>query len=510
MSDSAAPRVGIVIRTKDRPLFVVRALRSVLDQTHRDWRVVLVNDGGDKAALSAAIAAADLAAMFRDGRAARIDNVTSAGRSVAFNQGARSLETEFVCCLDDDDTWAPDFLETLLAFHDRVLPLAPDLGGVASLVSAVREDIVTRDGKETLVTLGEDQLPHAFRRTDFFLNPIAYATYRQDLYPVQWMLNREHTLAAGGFPPDFNVMEDRAFMTLFLQRWRVAVLDEALAFHHRRVSRSGDTARSVVMNTLDNPSYDWRLYSDLAKVAVHTPPDADPTTPATAAQTGALLRAAAATVIKELNDETSALWHKINGEAMGLRAQIEALEARVGAVAAPEAPQNDPARRVWSVWDAVGDRDRGYPLAAATPFLDRMLLSMPQDQDGLLMHALPDQKRMVIQIPQTGSFCALEIALDGLAEPPAGLDLEMVVTSPEGFAFETALSLNRRDRLGRRSQRFEDRHIHSCPPGGWSRVTRSLSGEWLAEDSGARLSIILPRHANNFRLTLRDLTLSRP
>lgn len=502
-------RVGIVIRTKDRPLFLVRALKTVVDQSFTDWQIALVNDGGDAATLSKAIAKAGFAALFDDGRALRLDQATSAGRSEAFNIGARALDTEFVCCLDDDDTWDADFLATLVAFFDQTLALAPDLGGVASLVTAIREDLVTEKGREKIVTLGEDTLPQSFRRTDFFLNPIAYATYRHDLYPVQWMLRRDHALAVGGFSSDFNVMEDRAFVTRFLQRWRLAILDKPLAFHHRRVARKGDTKRSVAMNTLDNPSYDWRLFSDLAKIIVNSPPGAASEQPISAAQAGDLIRAAAVTVVKELNDETSALWHKINGEAMALRAEIDALVAKMSTVAPPPVIESDPASRVWSLWDVIGDQDIGYPLAAGKPFLDRLVLSLPEDQAGLLAHGVPAQHRLVVQVPQTRDFAALELDLTGLIDPHRQLSVEVIVNTTSGFAFETALSLWGKDRLGRKTHRFQDIHVHSCPAGGWARIARGFDGEWLTKHPGARFSVILPRHAQNFQLVVKDIVVSR-
>lgn len=39
--------VDIVMRTKDRPVFLARALDDVLAQTFTDWRLTIVNDGGD-------------------------------------------------------------------------------------------------------------------------------------------------------------------------------------------------------------------------------------------------------------------------------------------------------------------------------------------------------------------------------------------------------------------------------------------------------------------------------
>ncbi|MCB1362439.1 MAG: glycosyltransferase family 2 protein [Rhodobacteraceae bacterium] len=504
-SVAAQPRVGIVVRTKDRPLFVTRALRTILGQTYPGWRAILVNDGGDRAALEAAIAADGLSGQFTNGAMTALHLPRSIGRSEAFNRGAQALDTEFVCCLDDDDTWAPGFLSQLLDLHDRTLPLVPDLGGVASLVTAVREDILDVDGKETLVALGEEDLPHSFRRNDFFLNPIAYATYRQDVYPVQWMLNRKATLDAGGFPAAFNVMEDRAFMTRFLQSWRVAMLDSKLAFHHRRVRRRGDTQQNVVLNTLDNPSYDWRLFSDLAKVPVNTPPDLDPAE----LRSGALMRSMAATIIKELNDETSGLWHKINGEMAALRARIEALDARIGAVDPIARTEAAPALRAWSLWDHVGEFGAGFPLGAGTPFLERLSLSMAESQPGLLMHASHAQRRCVVQVPSTGDWAALELALTDLAGAGEGLRCELIVSSTEGFLFETALSVWQRDRLGRRSHHFHDSHVHACPPGGSVRVARDFPAEFLDRTSQPKFSITLPRHALNFRLAINDLVVSR-
>lgn len=502
---SLSPRVGVVIRTKDRPLFVTRALRSVFGQAYRGWRVMLVNDGGDPAILEAAIEVDGLAAIPGAEALTTLHLPESIGRSLAFNRGAEALDTDFVCCLDDDDSWHPEFLEALLDLHDRTAALVPDLGGVAALVTAIREDLVDDGDGPHLVTLGEDDLPHAFKRTDFFLDPVAYATYRHDLYPVQWLLRREAVLAAGGFPGAFSVMEDRAFLTRFLQTWRLAILDRKLAFHHRRARRQGDTTQSVAFNTLDNPSYDWRLFSDLAKLPLNSPPAGAGSPPADAE----LVRATAATVIKELNDETSALWHKVNGEAAAVKARIDALDARIGGVAAREAISAPETAQAWTLWGAVGSADAAFPLGVGTPFLERLELSMAEARPGLLMHASSEQHRMVVQIPRTDDWAALQVSLAGLARRGEALRCEIILGHPQGYLFETALSLWQRDRLGRREHRFEATHVHSCPPGGSVKVTRDFPADWLARTDAPKLSIALPRQALDFRFICHDLVVSR-
>lgn len=54
----AAPRVAIVVRTKDRPQLLRRALLNIDEQTFPDYSVVVVNDAGDPAAVDAVVAAA--------------------------------------------------------------------------------------------------------------------------------------------------------------------------------------------------------------------------------------------------------------------------------------------------------------------------------------------------------------------------------------------------------------------------------------------------------------------
>jgi glycosyltransferase involved in cell wall biosynthesis len=482
------------MRTRDRPVFVVRALASVLAQTHPDWRVMLVNDGGDAECLEAALE--PLRPDFEPGRLTVLHAATSQGRSAAFNRGLAALDTRFIACLDDDDTWDPEFLTALTRFHADNAPLIPDLGGVAAQVTALREDLVTApDGSTTILPLGPDGLPNAFHRKDFLIGPIAYATYRQDLYPVQWMLERAVVAAVGGFPDGFEVMEDRAFLLRFLQHRRIAVLDRPLAYHHRRIRRAADTGQSAEMNTLDNPSYDWRRFSDLALPTTTTPADLPE------ARLAGLIRAVGAVVIRELNDETSALWHKINGEAAGLRERIAALEGRI-AQGPPAGASPDGAGALWSFWGAVGDRDIGYPLGAGVPFLGRLSLSFAGADAGLLLHAAPDRREAVLQVPQTGDWCALELDLAGFAPHGRGLRIELLGRIAGGGLFQTAVA--RRVAIGSGFE-LAEAHVHASADGGATRITRFLGADLLVPARAPKLSIILPRQASNLRLHLHEL-----
>ena len=511
----------MVIRTKDRPLFVPRALRSVLDQSFQDWHVVLVNDGGDVDLLRTATCTNGHAILPPE-KFEILDLQPGRGRSAAFNAGARALQTEFITCLDDDDTWAPDFLSSLLAFHSDTTAFVPCLGGVAARVTALREEIIETALGPQLKIIGEDSLPRSFARGEFFLNPLAYACFRQDVYPVQWMLSRDAVLGCGGFPEDFDVMEDRAFLNRFLPRWRVAILDAPLAFHHRRTQRVKDFGRDVTLNTLDNPSYDWRLFSDLARPGINLARDS---------RKAEIVRSIAADLLAELNYETSAIWQKVDGDVLGLRTQmiqdfadlrlrIEEVQGNVALQSPriPEQPKHPPQPVLpkppegdvaFDIWEIPAPDEVCAHVTPGVTFVERLTLSFQSAGAGLLMRYARPETRLELQVPRTGGWTALEISLEGLA--PAGMSLQchLQVAAREGYLFETAL--NQRFGGGGEADRhhLSDYDVHRCPDGGIGVIERIIPAAWLAGAREPKFSIILPREALNFQFLCRHLRLLR-
>lgn len=108
-----AARVGIVVRTKDRPEFLGRALADIAAQRFEDRRIVVVNDGGDLADVERVVAASAIRdqVTIRDSRAPH-------GRCAAANTGIEALDTEFVVLHDDDDLWDPAFLDRTVDWLD--------------------------------------------------------------------------------------------------------------------------------------------------------------------------------------------------------------------------------------------------------------------------------------------------------------------------------------------------------------------------------------------------------
>lgn len=99
--------VGVVIPTCGRPELVLRAVNSVLAQTHTKLELVVVLDGQHDETI-AVLSAVD------DPRL-RVEVQAKSGASAARNRGVALLATEWVAFLDDDDLWLPRKLEVQLA-----------------------------------------------------------------------------------------------------------------------------------------------------------------------------------------------------------------------------------------------------------------------------------------------------------------------------------------------------------------------------------------------------------
>jgi hypothetical protein len=95
--------VTTVIPTYRRPDGLAAAVRSALDQTVRDHRVIVVDDGGG------------LPELPDDPRLRAVSlSRNCAVLGVVRNVGIRLADSPFVAFLDDDNVWEPEHLETAL------------------------------------------------------------------------------------------------------------------------------------------------------------------------------------------------------------------------------------------------------------------------------------------------------------------------------------------------------------------------------------------------------------
>lgn len=113
------PKVSVIIPTKNRAHYVSSAIRSVLNQTFRDFEIIAV-DGASSDNTKEVIKG------FTDQRINYIRQENDKGVSAARNLGIIHSRGEIIAFLDDDDLWMPGMLEKQLGFMNR----RPGIGAV--------------------------------------------------------------------------------------------------------------------------------------------------------------------------------------------------------------------------------------------------------------------------------------------------------------------------------------------------------------------------------------------
>ncbi|WP_292719474.1 glycosyltransferase family A protein [Microbacterium sp. 13-71-7] len=249
-------RVGIVVRTKDRPMLLERALGDIRRQTLHAWEAVIVNDGGDPApvdGLVEALPAADRA------RITVIHRHEGLGRSAAANAGVLALETEFVVLHDDDDLWDPTFLEASVAWLDR----EPGDAGVVSRTEIVYERI---DG-DRIVETGREP----------FWGEMARITYADMLQvnrfvPIAYVYRRELHDEVGLYREDVHAAEDWEFNLRVLRTHTIGYLRDAVrAFWMQRRGQDGILGNSMFVLADEHDRYDRMIRDEALRsfVAAH-------------------------------------------------------------------------------------------------------------------------------------------------------------------------------------------------------------------------------------------------
>lgn len=224
-------RVTVVTRTRDRAVLLARAVASLQAQTFSDYELVIVNDAGAPEAVTSVLKGQGEDFL---SRVTVVTNETSQGREAALEAGLAVSACEYLAVHDDDDTWAPGFLERTVAEMDA----HPEYGAVATRCEVVYEHVeagnVTEDGRETLAAS-----LHAWTLLDTLV-----ANY---VPPISQLVRRSVADAVGHWDGTLQTQADWEFNLRLLAHAPVGFIDgEPLAFWHQRPATGSALGNSVV------------------------------------------------------------------------------------------------------------------------------------------------------------------------------------------------------------------------------------------------------------------------
>ena len=227
-----SPTVAVLVRTKDRPRFLRRALANIAEQTFTDYTVCVINDGGDESATRAILQASPLAHLL-EGDAPRLMLTTGGGNmEAASNAGLAATDSEFVAIHDDDDLWAPEFLERTVGA----------LRASEALICSTR--VVERYERETPegeFEVYEERIFHD--GLPGFGLQFLYRTNRT--VPIGILYRRRLHELVGFYDESLPVVGDWEFNLRAAAVTEVLLVDEPLAYWSLRPEADGAEANSV-------------------------------------------------------------------------------------------------------------------------------------------------------------------------------------------------------------------------------------------------------------------------
>jgi glycosyltransferase involved in cell wall biosynthesis len=201
------PKVSVIIPTHNRRKALQRAIQSVLDQTYKDYEIIVVNDGStdDTAHYLSTLEKKALRSIHGD---------RNSGGGFARNQGINQSNGEYIAFLDDDDAWEPAKLE------EQVSLLTSSAAGLCR----TGFNLFSRNGKFIKYVYNVPKFNDLFKSimNDNFLGSTSSVLVKRTLVE-----------AFNGFDPKLPALQDwDFFIRLLKERCAIAGIDKPLVRYY--------------------------------------------------------------------------------------------------------------------------------------------------------------------------------------------------------------------------------------------------------------------------------------
>lgn len=222
-------RFSVIMPLYNKASFVRKALESIASQTYRDFDLIIIDDGSTDN--SAAICEDYINNLQFETINLKRENIRiisqpNSGVAKARNVGVENSHGQFVCFLDADDWWEPNFLEEI----DKLIMEYPDAGIYAS------NYIYYKPGKTHV----------ALKLERGYMNyPKAYLDGPMPIWTGATCMPRLVFDEMGGFPVGVKLGEDFLLWAKTALHYKVAFCEKALAFYNNDVPASLRATRNL-------------------------------------------------------------------------------------------------------------------------------------------------------------------------------------------------------------------------------------------------------------------------
>ncbi|MBM3703409.1 MAG: glycosyltransferase family 2 protein, partial [Actinobacteria bacterium] len=229
------PLVSVIIPTYNRDKYITLAIDSVLNQTFKDYEIIVIDDGStDNTQI--------VLKPYRD----KIIYIyqKNSGVSAARNAGIRIAKGEWLAFLDSDDEWQPTYLTSQMS-RVKEIPEA---------VMHVTNSIMMENDGRMINTFEKKGLSFKFRQNKGLLidDPIAFVIkYHITNLPCT-IIKKNTFLETGMFDETINIAEDTDKLLRVALKGSLGIWNEPLVLFYRRSENNNSLSSCGFLKAREN------------------------------------------------------------------------------------------------------------------------------------------------------------------------------------------------------------------------------------------------------------------
>ena len=224
--------MSVILPAYNGAEYISRAIESVLNQSCRDFELIVVDDGSTDQTR-------ELLVPYVQAGAIQYVYQTNAGHGAARNRGIELARGKYICFVDQDDWLEPDSLQTRLSFYE----LHPDLGFVFSdfrLAFAADDKSKFSYAASTLKQYScIERIPsHCVKQREhgaLVFNTQVFPELIMDCFA--WigtvMIPKEIFARVGRFPEQFKWSPDHQLLVNISRQYDIAYIDKSTAVYRQ-------------------------------------------------------------------------------------------------------------------------------------------------------------------------------------------------------------------------------------------------------------------------------------
>ena len=218
------PTFSIVIPLYNKSSTIQRAIDSILTQTVQDFELIIVDGNSTDGSF-------EIASQINDSRIILFKQ-KGKGVSTARNQGIEKASANIVAFLDADDTWEPDFLETILSLTQKY----PEAGMYGTAFSVCQNN----EPHHTIILENSTEgiLESYFKSFTGAGHPIIITS--------AFAAKREALLSVGGYSENLKVGEDHELFGKLALQYPVAYSPKVCSRYNLASENNTDTVNYIL------------------------------------------------------------------------------------------------------------------------------------------------------------------------------------------------------------------------------------------------------------------------